>query len=139
MLLKNWCIIYFHSDLWQECEFQSKQDINTPTKQPVPGRRSRFRSRPGSTRQSIKKQVPTRSKSASASKIDSKVDLEENQPDNDKIKSVIDKQNVIIDDQRKMMKEQQKQIDELRKLKDQLDSGRAITNKVCDDRILRLF
>ena len=65
--------------------------------------------------------------------------MEENQPDNDKIKSVIDKQNVIIDDQRKMMKEQQKQIDELRKLKDQLDSGRAITNKVCDDCFLRLL
>ena len=65
--------------------------------------------------------------------------MEENQPDNDKIKSVIDKQNVIIDDQRKMMKEQQKQIDELRKLKDQLDSGRAITNKVRDNGFLRLF
>ena len=56
----------------------------------------------------------------------------ENQPNDTKIKSVIEKQNVIIDDQRKMMKEQQKQIDELRKLKDQLDSGRAITNKVCN-------
>ena len=46
------------------------------------------------------------------------------------IKSAIDKQNIIIDDQRKLLKDQQKQIDELRKLKDQLDSGRAITNKV---------
>ena len=46
------------------------------------------------------------------------------------IKSAIDKQNIIIDDQRKLLKEQQKQIDELRKLKDQLDCGRAITNKV---------
>ena len=61
------------------------------------------------------------------------MDENENQPNDNKIKSVIEKQNVIIDDQRKMMKEQQKQIDELRKLKDQLDSGRAITNKVCNN------
>ena len=94
------------------------------------GRRSRFRSRPGSTKKSIPKPVTTRSKSASASKVERKMDEHENQPNDTKIKSVIEKQNVIIDDQRKMMKDQQKQIDELRKLKDQLDSGRAITNKV---------
>ena len=94
------------------------------------GRRSRFRSRPGSTKKSIPKPVTTRSKSAAASKVERKMDEHENQPNDTKIKSVIEKQNVIIDDQRKMMKDQQKQIDELRKLKDQLDSGRAITNKV---------
>ena len=35
-----------------------------------------------------------------------KTDEHENQPNDIKIKSVIEKQNVIIDDQRKMMKEQ---------------------------------
>ena len=46
------------------------------------------------------------------------------------IKSAMDKQKTVIDTQRTKLKEQQKEIDELRKLKDQLDSGRAVTNKV---------
>ena len=84
----------------------------------------------GTIVQSIEDKAIKRSKSANISKLDVSPKPENEEPRNRMIKSALDKQNFIIDDQRIKLKGQQKEIDELRKLKDQLDSGRAITNKV---------
>jgi hypothetical protein len=122
-------------DIWQECAIQLAPENGTTSKQSTPGRRSRFKGRPsskalGTIVQSIEDKAIKRSKSANTSKLDVSLKLENDEPRNRMIKSALDKQNFIIDDQRIKLKGQQKEIDELRKLKDQLDSGRAITNKV---------
>ena len=116
--------------MWQECEFEPAQEDGTPSKQSTPGRRSRYKSRPGSRAVESKTKPVKRSKSANTSQLDTTSSTEPDDAKNRVIKSAIDKQKSIIDTQRIKLKEQQKQIDELRKLKDQLDTGRAITNKV---------
>ena len=71
-----------------------------------------------------------RSKSAVTSQSDITEKKESEDSRNGVIRSAIHKQKSIIDTQRLQLNKQQKEIDELRKLKDQLDTGRAITNKV---------
>ena len=129
-------------DLWQECEFQSPKEEVSSSKHSTPGRRGKFKSRPVSRNVKTTNKVLKRSKSANTSiqngmVLNKQTSLTEVAPTKELeavnsrvIKSAMDKQKTVIDTQRSKLKEQQKEIDELRKLKDQLDSGRAVTNKV---------
>ena len=137
-------VVYYLTlvDLWQECEFQSPKEEGSSSKHSTPGRRGKFKSRPVSRNVKAPQKVLKRSKSANTSiqngiLSNKQTSLTEVTPTKELevvnsrvIKSAMDKQKTVIDTQRTKLKEQQKEIDELRKLKDQLDSGRAVTNKV---------
>ena len=137
-------VVYYLSilDLWQECEFQSPKEQDSSSKHSTPGRRGQFKSRPVSRNVKTTNKVLKRSKSANTSiqngmQLNKQTSLTEVAPTKEieavnsrVIKSAMDKQKTVIDTQRTKLKEQQREIDELRKLKDQLDSGRAVTNKV---------
>ena len=137
-------LVYYltSADLWQECEFQSPKEEVSSSKHSTPGRRGKFKSRPVSRNVKTTNKVLKRSKSANTSlqngvlsnkqtsltEVTTTKELEV--VNSTVMKSAMDKQKTVIDTQRTKLKEQQKEIDELRKLKDQLDSGRAVTNKV---------
>ena len=121
--------------MWEECDFQDGRDIFDDegiSKHSTPARKGRLNSRPGSKTLDSKGRQITRSRSANTSRlhnISSQAPIEtENK--NRNVKSAMDRQKSIIESQRFKLREQQKQIDELRTLKEQLDKGRAITNKV---------
>ena len=117
--------------MWQDYELNGGLDEAATSKSSTPARRSKFNSRPGSKTLDNKGKKCVRSLSANTSRVTPT--STENVPgghNNRNVKSDINRQKSVIESQRLKLREQQKQIDELRALKDQLDTGRAITNKV---------
>ena len=117
--------------MWKECELNTERDDAVTSKSSTPARRNKFNTRPGSKSLGNKGKHHVRSLSANTSRLPATPTEEVPGGHNNRtVKSAVNRQKSVIESQRLKLREQQKQIDELRALKDQLDMGRAITNKV---------
>ena len=114
-----------------ECQLSNGRDDAATSKSSTPARTDKLNNRPGSKTLENGGKRNVRSLSANTSRLPRPSTEEIRGKDNNRAaKSAINRQNSVIESQRIKLKEQQKQIDELRALKDQLDTGRAIMNKV---------